>query len=110
MPDGNHQATCIWTGASGTNYKYWVYPIGRSLKPEGGNYVFCKRSPDVRWVPVYFGKTANLSERFGDHHAMQCIERNGATHIHARLNSRVQARLDEETDLRASYRTACNKQ
>ena len=110
MADGNYEQTQHWVGVSKQTFKYWVYPIGTSLKPEGGNYIFAKLDMNGRWVPVYIGQTSNLAERFDDHHAAPCILRNGATHIHAHLSADKHARVKEETDLRANYRTACNKQ
>lgn len=110
MADGNYAPTCAWTGASGATYNYWVYPVGQPLKGEAGNYIFARLDERRRWVPVYIGQTNDLSERFDYHHAMDCIRRNGATHIHAHLNHDARARLSEETDLRASHWTSCNKQ
>ena len=111
MADGNQTETCVWTGISGKTYKYWVHPIGTPLKAAAGNYIFAKRNNAGRWVAVYVGETEGLSERFDNHHAAPCINRNQATHIHAHLTpGGRQARLDEETDLRKNYNPPCNKQ
>ncbi|HXF88592.1 MAG TPA: GIY-YIG nuclease family protein [Xanthobacteraceae bacterium] len=100
--------TCNWQGVSGRVYKYWVHPIKTPLKAAAGNYIFAKLNNLDQWVPVYIGQTENLSERFDNHHAMPCIKRNGATHIHAHLNSDEKARIEEEGDLIAAYSTSCN--
>lgn len=101
--------TVTWTGASGTDYTYFVYQIPPELFARPGNYIFCKQSGDA-WEPVYIGETGDLSSRFDDHHAKLCIEQYGATHIHAHLNEDgEQARLDEEADLLKNHRTPCNK-
>lgn len=97
-----------WPGASGAKYKYYIYKIGASLKAEGGNYIFAKLDAQNRWTPIYIGQTSNLSERFDNHHKADCIKRNGATHIHAHLNSLKQDRLDEETDLLQNFSPPCN--
>jgi len=100
--------TIHWLGQSGEKYKYWIYELPANLKAEAGNYVFAKETKPGSWSPVYIGQTNDLSERFDDHHKMPCIKRNGATHIHAHLNSDRQTRLDEESDLVAKWNTSCN--
>lgn len=75
-----------------------------------GNYVFAKVAGG-RWSPVYAGETEDLSNRFDYHHRMPCINRHGATHIHARVNLDGRAaRLDEESDIRWAYDPPCNRQ
>lgn len=101
-------ATILWQGRSGTNYKYWIYPINHSLKAEPGNYVFAKEVSPGRWRPIYIGQTENLDERLDDHHKAGCIQAHGATHIHAHLNGSKKARLDEEQDLIARWNPVCN--
>ena len=103
----NETPTCTWTGTSGKKYVHYVHLIGTSLKAEAGNYIFAK-VVNGYWSPVYIGQTANLAERFDDHHKAQCIKSNGATHIHAHLNAMERERLAEEADLLASHKTSCN--
>ena len=111
MPDGGQVKTCTWTGISGKQYEYGIYPIGTSFVAKPGNYVHAKVSGLGRWSAVYIGETEDLSTRFENHHAAHCIARNGATHIHVHLSSADrQVRLNEETDLRRSHNTPCNKQ
>lgn len=111
MPDGSQSKTCTWTGVSGEQYKYWIHEIGSSFKGEAGNYIFAKLNSAGRWEAVYIGETGNLSERFDNHHAMPCIKRNQATHIHAHLTPGGRnIRLAEESDLRENYDPPCNKQ
>lgn len=100
--------TIQWPGASGKTYKYWIFPIGHSLKAEGGNYIFARETPPSKFTPVYIGETSDLSERFDDHHKADCISNAGATHIHANLNSKKQDRLNEEGDLIAKWKPICN--
>ena len=100
--------TMEWPGETGTNYKYWVYEIGHSLKAEGGNYIFTKRDSDGVHTPIYIGETGDLSDRFDNHHKAECIRGEGATLICAHLNSGKQARLDEEADLIAKWSPPCN--
>ena len=101
--------TCTWTGASGKDYTYHIFPIGTSFKAEAGNYIFAAETNPGRWRPIYIGETSDLSERFDDHHKMPCIRRNGATHVHAKLTpGGKQVRLAEEADLVAHYAPTCN--
>ncbi len=100
--------TCTWQGASGQRYEYEIYPISTEFNAAPGNYIFAKLSSQNRWFPVYIGQTDNFLERFGNHHAAECIKRNGATHIHAHRNDSRTARLAEESDLLAAHNPPCN--
>ena len=100
--------TISWEGQSGIKYPYFIYPIGATFKEEAGNYIFALETRPNYWKPIYIGQTENLNERFDNHHKMPCIKRNGATHIHAHLNSRQSIRLSEESDLIAKFSPVCN--
>jgi hypothetical protein len=105
--------TCTWTGKSGKKYTYNVYKISEQINwsSVAGNYIFAKVTPQNTWSAVYAGETSDFSSRFTNHHAQQCIDRNGGTHIHARANAGGdQARRDEEKDIRDNYDPPCNKQ
>ena len=98
----------IWQGASGANYRYWIYPVGNSFNPAPGNYIFAKQGGGG-WHAVYIGETGDLSERFDSHHKAGCISRNGATHIHVHRNDGgVTARRSEEADLVRRWNPPCN--
>ncbi|MBN2412968.1 GIY-YIG nuclease family protein [candidate division KSB1 bacterium] len=99
-----------WPGVSGKKYKYWIYPIDTSLKEEGGNYIFALESSPGHWSSVYIGQTNNLNERLENHEKENCARSNGATHIHAHLNSLKQNRLNEELDLIKKWKPVCNEQ
>ncbi len=101
--------TILWPGASGTEYKYWIYPIGCKLAAKPGNYIFAKEVSPGRYIPIYTGETGNLSERFDGHHKAGCINSQGATHIHAHLNNGGQnARRAEEGDIVHKWSPTCN--
>jgi hypothetical protein len=101
--------TIDWPGQSGKSYRYWIYPLPPNFREEPGNYVFAKETSPGRWTPVYIGQTDNLGGRFDHHHKAACFARNGATHIHAHLNRGGEsARLAEESDLLAKWKTPCN--
>lgn len=100
--------TIIWTGASGKEYQYWIYPLNTKLDQKPGNYCVARESQPGRFIPLYFGETADLSERFDNHHKAPCFARNGATHVHAHLNASQDARLTEEADLIKRWNPTCN--
>ncbi|MCY3645600.1 MAG: hypothetical protein OXH07_01315 [Chloroflexi bacterium] len=103
--------TCVWTGASGTQYRYEIYPIGTSFNALPGNYIFAKINTSNRWAAIYAGETEDLSTRFDNHHQQACINRHGATHIHVRVNrGGADARRAEERDIRLAYDPPCNRQ
>ena len=98
-----------WEGKSSTKHTYWIYPIGQEFSAVPGNYIFAKETEPNTWAPIYIGETSDLSERFDNHHAMACIKRNGATHIHVhRNNGGEKARKAEEADLIAKWNPPCN--
>jgi hypothetical protein len=101
--------TVDWPGASGRTYPYWVYALPPNFNAAPGNYIFAKRNADGRWTPVYIGQTGDLSERFDFHHAMPCVIRNGATHIHAHRSGGEAERRGEEADLLANFNPPCNR-
>ena len=106
--------TCTWTGSSGAQYVYRIYPIGTAMKDVTGNYIYAYLSHVdeggvSRWNPVYIGQ-GNLADRsdLNSHHKGFCIRRAGATHFHAHINTAKSARLVEERDLLADRITSCN--
>jgi len=52
--------TIQWTGQSGKTYKYWIHPLGTSLKAVAGNYIFATETDPNRWRPIYIGQTGDL--------------------------------------------------
>jgi len=108
--EGEAIATIDWDGRSGTKYHYWVYDIGTSLKQAAGNYVFASQTEPGRYRPIYVGQTADLSERFENHHQMPCIRQYGATHICAHTHDAGEAaRRTEETDIIQRWNPVCNE-
>ena len=100
--------TVTWPGQSGKQYTYEVYRIGTNFNKVPGNYIFAKQTV-TGWIPIYIGETSDLSQRFDNHHAMPCIKRNGATHIHAhKSSSDANVRRAEESDLIKRWKPSCN--
>ena len=103
--------TVLWPGASGEQFKYWVYTIGASFKEEAGNYIFAKKTLDGRCTPIYIGETNNLQTSLPNHEKLSCVRRNGGTHVHAHLSSSdEEVRRAEESDLLDKWDPPCNKE
>ena len=102
--------TISWAGLSGQSYKYWIYPIGTSFNALPGNYIYTRETQPDTFVPIYIGETENLAERtLSTHHKRDCINRNGATHIHVHESSNsVYTRRAEEKDLVERWNPCCN--
>ena len=101
--------TIRWSGLSGRQYEYRIYPLGANFKAVPGSYIFAKETSQGRHRPIYIGETEDLSERFDNHHKMPCIRLQGATHIHVHQNDGgVAARRMEEDDLVNKWSPSCN--
>jgi hypothetical protein len=104
--------TLILTGASGTDYKFNVYPYGTEFKEMGAVYYISKRTekPDGSGShsKIYIGQTGDLSERFDDHHKEPCFKKNNANchSIHSETDERK--RLNIEKDLIDALNPPCN--
>lgn len=102
------EGTIKWDGQSGTEYTYWIYRLGTTFESASGNYIFAKETNPGAFRPIYVGQTADLSERFDEHHKMLCIKQNGATHIHVHKTAAERSRLAEEADLLDKWHPVCN--
>lgn len=101
--------TCKWTGASGTEYIYGIYPIkGTTWNDIPGNYIFARESKPHNWEAIYIGQTTSFKDRIPDHDELPHIQRNKGTHVHIRIHYDSEARLAEEKDLLANHTTPCN--
>jgi hypothetical protein len=46
---------CIWTGASGTKYTFYVYPRHPRITPgQMGNYIYAKIDQTSTWQPILY--------------------------------------------------------
>jgi len=104
--------TASWPGASGKQYKYWIYPIGTAFRSEPGNYIFAKETSPGRWHAVYIGESEDLGDRLtSSHEKLPCVRRNGGTHVHSHTTAGGQTvRRAEEADLIANCAPPCNKE
>ena len=99
--------TCNWSGLSGKNYAYSIWPRGSKFNPnQMGNYIYARQNPQGQWVPIYIGE-GDLAVRCSQsHHQQECLNSRGATHVHVHLNANEMDRLSEERDLLARYTNA----
>jgi hypothetical protein len=101
--------TIMWTGKSGVDYKYWIYPIGTEFKEKAGNYIYARRPKPGFWSPVYIGQTGNLDSRLASHEKEECAIEHGATHVHVHLSGDGEdGRCREEKDLILRWQPPCN--
>ena len=92
---------CIWTGASGASYKYYVRPRGAELAPnQMGNYIYATKDSEGQWTPVRIGQ-GDLARNSKP----EVLDSAGATHVHMHLTFTDEARLTEERDLLERYST-----
>jgi predicted GIY-YIG superfamily endonuclease len=101
-----------WPGKSGHKYTYYIFPRGVEFNPgQPGLYIFVKETRPGYFKPVYIGQTQDLNERLSNHEKQAAVDRAGATHICARVNSAgEQSRLAEEKDLIDQWQPECNVQ
>lgn len=98
-----------WTGHSGTQYPYVVYPLDAEFPPLPGNYIYAGQAEDGTWVPLYVAQTRGMHQRLEGHEKLQQAIELGATHIHVHLTAEGQAsRCTEEHDLIVQYHPRCN--
>src|SRR5262245_36011594 len=95
-------------GKSGTNYTFYYYKWPTSFKKDEAMYFFVKMNNTSVEKYLYVGETEDLGERFDAHHKMDCITKNGVTHIGAYVQAGKEKRLEVERDILAVIRTTCN--
>jgi len=86
-------------GASGSQYRFRLWPEGAPHSPMAGNYVFVKEEPEG-FAVVLVGVTSDLS-----HARMEgrLAAKKGATHLYTRLNVARAVRISEHEDIVARY-------
>lgn len=98
--------SCLWTGVSGKQYLYYVYPLAMNFhKNQNGNYIYAK-TVDNAWHPVYIGQGGLRDCCCDTHPKARYAVLKGATRVHAHLNATEAERVSEEADLLANYQQA----
>jgi hypothetical protein len=98
-----------WAGRSGQRYNFWTYVRGTTFsEPCPGIYIHAKVTPSNTWAPVYIGQTEDINVRLTNHEQENCVNQNGATHIHIRIVKDEDERLAAEKDLIQQWEPPCN--
>jgi excinuclease UvrABC nuclease subunit len=101
--------TIMASGASGSKYRFYLYPWDANLNALGGVYMVLRKTiQNGNHTVLYIGQTSDLSERFDNHHKKSCFDRNRKSHIAAMLEPSEAKRLRIEGDLIGNYSPTCN--
>ena len=99
-----------WQGQSGADYQFEILEPDNEPKSVAGLYIYA-RSETGGWRAIYIGQAKDLKDRLSNHNKMDCIERNGATHVHlAVVSGGEDTRRHYEADLIARWNPPCNEQ
>ncbi len=105
-------ADITFTGRSGTEYTFSVYPMGTSFEKLGAVYFVTRRYKNSEGgythERIYVGQTENLSTRFDDHHKQSCFDRKNANSVCVYVENSERKRLEIEDDLIQNYDPPCN--
>ena len=108
-------ANVVWTGKSGNQYTFEVYPLDTTRFNEVECVYIYTKAVEGKWKAIYVGQTSQLATRLAQHASGngvsdKCIQRSGASHLHVHMLTSESSRLDVETDIRNNYNTSCNMQ
>jgi hypothetical protein len=103
------------TGASGSIYRFQVYPVRTEFKSNPGVYIFARWDPPSQPLVLYVGETDSFKSRLTqnltahqqyERAAMLGLSHLGVLHVPGARDNRLKI----ETDLRHAYNPACNDQ
>ncbi len=101
-----------YTGQSGTIYQFEIHSWDAPFDEVGAVYIITRRTVKPEGggthVRIYIGQTADLSERFDNHHKISCFEQHNANCICIHVDDNENSRRTKEADLIAVYRPPCN--
>ena len=107
----NKSLEIYWKDKSGSSHRFWIYPRGTKFnEPCPGIYIYARKTSPHKWIPLYIGQTQNVNVRLTNHEQRECVERNGATHIHVSIISGEKSRLTIEKDLIEQWKPIGNTQ
>jgi len=96
----------MWTGNTGLEYYFYVYPRHPEIPSRKGLYIYTGKNADGNWAPLYIGY-GDLSIRANNDCSLVArIDIKGATHVHLRLNPNAADGLHEVADLLERYQNA----
>jgi hypothetical protein len=103
--------TIILTGASGTKYVFHIYDKNTTFQKFGAVYAITRKEDNsLTHNIIYIGHTGDTSERFDNHHRIDCFNRNKWNRICIHSDDSEKSRLKKESDLIEKYDPPCNKQ
>jgi hypothetical protein len=107
----NKTLEIYWKDKSGTSHRFWIYPRGTKFnEPCPGLYIYARETSPHKWSPIYIGQTENVNVRLTNHEQQECVDQNGATHIHVSIVTDEKSRLAIEKDLIQQWKPVCNTQ
>jgi hypothetical protein len=107
----NKSLQIYWKDKSGIRHRFWIYPRGTKFnEPCPGIYIYARETSPHKWIPIYIGQTENVNVGLTDHEQQECVDRNGATHIHVSIVTSEKSRLAITNDLIEQWKPVCNTQ
>lgn len=107
----NKSLKIYWKDKSGTRHRFWIYPRGTKFnEPCPGIYIYARETSPHRWIPIYIGQTENVNVCLTNHEQQECVDQNGATHIHVSIITNEKSRLAIEKDLIQQWKPVGNTQ
>jgi hypothetical protein len=105
----NKSLLIYWKDKSGASHRFWIYPRGIKFnEPCPGIYIYARETSPHKWIPIYIGQTENVNVRLANHEQRECVDQNGATHIHVSIITPEKSRLAIEKDLIEQWKPVCN--
>ena len=105
----NKSALIYWKDKSGTSHRFWIYPRGTKFnEPCPGIYIYARETSPHKWIPIYIEQTENVNVRLANHEQRECVDQNGATHIHVSIITDEKSRFTLEKDLIEQWKPVCN--
>jgi hypothetical protein len=105
----NKSLEIYWKDKSGIRHRFWIYPRGTKFnEPCPGIYIYARETAPHKWIPIYIGQTENVNVGLADHEQQECVDRNGATHIHVTIVTSDKSRLASTKDLIEKWKPVCN--
>ena len=104
--------TATFTGRSGREYSFRIYPWEHQFKALPAVYVVTERAVEPNsaptFSPVYVGLTADLSQIFAGHEKHECFQMYYANTIAVLPEADAAGRARIEQDLVAALNPPCN--
>jgi len=106
----NKSPEIYWRDKSGIRHRFWIYRRGTKFnEPCPGIYIYARETSPHKWIPVYIGQTNSVNVRLTQREQRECLEKNGATHIHVSIVAEEKSRLRIEKSLIEQWKPACNE-